>query len=354
MIPELGHFSLIIALCLALTLGVLPILGAARNNPVLMGAARPLAYGQFVFIGLAFATLANAFLGNDFSVLYVAQHSNSQLPAEYRFAAIWGGHEGSLLLWALILSVWTAAVATFSKHLPEEMVARVLGVMGLVSVGFLLFMLFTSSPFERLLPAAVDGRDLNPLLQDPGLVIHPPMLYMGYVGFSVAFAFAIAALIGGKLDATWARWSRPWTTVAWVFMTIGIALGSGWAYYELGWGGWWFWDPVENASFMPWLVGTALIHSLAVTEKRGAFKSWTVLLAIAAFSLSLLGTFLVRSGVLTSVHSFAADPKRGIFILSFLVLVIGASLMLFAWRAPKIGLGGKFDILSRESLLLSN
>ena len=354
MIPELGHFSLIIALCLAMTLGVLPILGAARNNPVLMGVARPLAYGQFVFIGLAFATLANAFLGNDFSVLYVAQHSNSQLPAQYRFAAIWGGHEGSLLLWALILSVWTAAVATFSKHLPEEMVARVLGVMGLVSVGFLLFMLFTSSPFERLLPAAVDGRDLNPLLQDPGLVIHPPMLYMGYVGFSVAFAFAIAALIGGKLDATWARWSRPWTTVAWVFMTIGIALGSGWAYYELGWGGWWFWDPVENASFMPWLVGTALIHSLAVTEKRGAFKSWTVLLAIAAFSLSLLGTFLVRSGVLTSVHSFAADPKRGIFILSFLVLVIGASLMLFAWRAPKIGLGGKFDILSRESLLLSN
>ena len=354
MIPELGHLSLIIALCLAMTLGVLPILGAARNNPVLMGVARPLAYGQFVFIALAFAALANAFLSNDFSVLYVAEHSNSQLPAQYRFAAIWGGHEGSLLLWAFILSIWTAAVATFSKHLPEEMVARVLGVMGLVSVGFLLFMLFTSSPFERLLPAAVDGRDLNPLLQDPGLVIHPPMLYMGYVGFSVAYAFAIAALIGGKLDATWARWSRPWTTVAWVFMTIGIALGSGWAYYELGWGGWWFWDPVENASFMPWLVGTGLIHSLAVTEKRGAFKSWTVLLAIAAFSLSLLGTFLVRSGVLTSVHSFASDPKRGIFILSFLVLVIGASLLLFAWRAPKIGLGGKFDILSRESLLLSN
>ena len=354
MIPELGHLSLIIALCLAMTLGVLPILGAARNNPVLMGVARPLAYGQFVFIALAFATLAHAFLSNDFSVLYVAEHSNSQLPAQYRFAAIWGGHEGSLLLWAFILSIWTAAVATFSKHLPEEMVARVLGVMGLVSVGFLLFMLFTSSPFERLLPAAVDGRDLNPLLQDPGLVIHPPMLYMGYVGFSVAYAFAIAALIGGKLDATWARWSRPWTTVAWVFMTIGIALGSGWAYYELGWGGWWFWDPVENASFMPWLVGTGLIHSLAVTEKRGAFKSWTVLLAIAAFSLSLLGTFLVRSGVLTSVHSFASDPKRGIFILSFLVLVIGASLLLFAWRAPKIGLGGKFDMLSRESLLLSN
>jgi len=354
MIPELGHFSLIIALCLALTLGILPILGAARNNAVLMGVARPLAYGQFVFIALAFATLANAFLGNDFSVLYVAEHSNSQLPAQYRFAAIWGGHEGSLLLWAFILSIWTAAVATFSKHLPEEMVARVLGVMGLVAVGFLLFMLFTSSPFERLLPAAADGRDLNPLLQDPGLVIHPPMLYMGYVGFSVAFAFAIAALIGGKLDATWARWSRPWTTVAWVFMTIGIGLGSSWAYYVLGWGGWWFWDPVENASFMPWLVGTGLIHSLAVTEKRGAFKSWTVLLAIAAFSLSLLGTFLVRSGVLTSVHSFASDPKRGIFILSFLVVVIGVSLLLFAWRAPKIGLGGKFDMLSRESLLLSN
>ena len=354
MIPELGHFSLIVALCLAIVLGVLPILGAARNNPVFMGVARPLAYGQLLFIGIAFATLAQAFLGNDFSVLYVAQHSNSQLPAQYRFAAIWGGHEGSLLLWALLLSVWTAAVAMFSRHLPEEMVARVLGVMGLISVGFLLFMLFTSSPFERLLPAAADGRDLNPLLQDPGLVIHPPMLYMGYVGFSVAYAFAISALLGGKLDATWARWSRPWTTVAWVFMTIGIALGSGWAYYELGWGGWWFWDPVENASFMPWLLGTALIHSLAVTEKRGAFKSWTVLLAIAAFSLSLLGTFLVRSGVLTSVHSFAADPKRGIFILSFLVLVIGASLLLFAWRAPKVGLGGKFDFVSRESMLLAN
>ena len=354
MIPELGHFSLIIALFLAIVLGVLPILGATRNNSVLMGVARPLAYGQFVFVSLAFAALAYAFLANDFSVQYVAEHSNSHLPGQYRFAAIWGGHEGSLLLWALFLSVWTAAVATFSRHLPEEMVARVLGVMGLISAGFIMFMLFTSSPFTRLLPAAADGRDLNPLLQDPGLVIHPPMLYMGYVGFSVAYAFAISALLGGKLDATWARWSRPWTTVAWVFMTIGIMLGSGWAYYELGWGGWWFWDPVENASFMPWLLGTALIHSLAVTEKRGAFKSWTVLLAIGAFSLSLLGTFLVRSGVLTSVHSFAADPKRGIFILSFLVLVIGASLLLFAWRAPKVGLGGKFDLLSRESLLLSN
>ena len=354
MIPEIGSFALVVALFIAIVQGVLPILGAARGNEVLMGTARTLANGQFVFVGIAFACLVYAFVVNDFSVLYVAQHSNSQLPGEYRFAAVWGGHEGSLLLWAFILSVWTAAVAAFSKHLPDEMVARVLGVMGLISVGFLMFMLFTSSPFERLLPADTDGRDLNPLLQDPGLVIHPPMLYMGYVGFSVAFAFALSALLGGKLDSTWARWSRPWTTVAWVFMTIGIALGSWWAYYELGWGGWWFWDPVENASFMPWLVGTALIHSLAVTEKRGAFKSWTVLLAIAAFSLSLLGTFLVRSGVLTSVHAFATDPERGVFILSFLVIVIGASLLLFAWRAPKVGLGGQFDIISRESMLLSN
>jgi len=354
MIPEIGNFALIVALVLALTQGVLPIWGAARANAVLMNTARPLAFGQFVFVAIAFICLVQTFLANDFSVLYVAEHSNSQLPAHFRFAAVWGGHEGSLLLWAFILTLWTIAVASFSKHLPEEMVARVLGVMGLISVGFLLFMLFTSNPFDRLLPAAMDGRDLNPLLQDIGLVIHPPMLYMGYVGFSVAFAFALSALLGGKLDATWARWSRPWTTVAWVFLTIGVALGSGWAYYELGWGGWWFWDPVENASFMPWLVGTALIHSLAVTEKRGAFKSWTVLLAISAFSLSLLGTFLVRSGVLTSVHSFATDPKRGVFILSFLVVVIGASLLLFAWRAPKIGLGGKFDLVSRESMLLSN
>ncbi|MDP2143865.1 MAG: heme lyase CcmF/NrfE family subunit [Gallionella sp.] len=354
MIPEIGNFALIVGLFLAITLGVLPIVGAARNNAVLMGVARPLAAGQFVFLGVALLCLTYAFVANDFSVLYVAQHSNTQLPTIYRISAVWGGHEGSLLLWAFLLSVWTLAVALYSKHLPEEMVARVLGVMGLIAVGFLLFMLLTSNPFDRLLPAAADGRDLNPLLQDPGLVIHPPMLYMGYVGFSVAFAFAIAALLGGRLDATWARWSRPWTTVAWVFMTLGIALGSWWAYYELGWGGWWFWDPVENASFMPWLIGTALMHSLAVTEKRNAFKSWTVLLAITAFSLSLLGTFLVRSGVLTSVHSFASDPKRGIFILTFLVIVIGVSLLLFAWRAPKIGLGGKFDPLSRESLLLSN
>lgn len=354
MIPEIGNFTLIVALFLALIQGVLPIVGAARGNAVWMHSARPLAWGQFFFVAIAIACLTYSFIVNDFSVLYVAQHSNSQLPTAYRVAAVWGGHEGSLLLWAFILTLWTVAVAMFSKHLPLEMVARVLGVMGLISVGFLLFMLFTSNPFDRLFPAAMDGRDLNPLLQDPGLVIHPPMLYMGYVGFSVAFAFAISALLGGKLDSTWARWSRPWTTIAWVFMTTGIALGSWWAYYELGWGGWWFWDPVENASFMPWLVGTALIHSLAVTEKRGAFKSWTVLLAIAAFSLSLMGTFLVRSGVLTSVHAFATDPKRGVFILSFLVIVIGASLLLFAWRAPKIGLGGKFDLISRETMLLTN
>jgi cytochrome c-type biogenesis protein CcmF len=354
MIPEIGNFALIVALFLSLVQGAMPIIGAARNNPVMMGTARTLAFGQFVIVSVAIGCLVYSFVNNDFSVLYVAQHSNSQLPIQYRVAALWGGHEGSLLLWTFILTVWTISVATFSRHLPQEMVARVIGVMGLISTGFLLFMLLTSNPFDRLLPAAMDGGDLNPLLQDPGLVIHPPMLYMGYVGFSVAFSFALSALLGGKLDSTWARWSRPWTTVAWVFLTVGIMLGSVWAYYELGWGGWWFWDPVENASFMPWLVGTALIHSLAVTEKRGAFKSWTVLLAIAAFSLSLLGTFLVRSGVLTSVHAFATDPKRGIFILSFLVVVIGASLLLFAWRAPKIGLGGKFDLISRESMLLTN
>jgi len=354
MIPEIGNFTIIVALLLALVQGIVPIYGAARNNSVLMGMARPVAVGQFVFVSIAIACLVYSFINSDFSVAYVEEHSNSQLPIQYRVAALWGGHEGSLLLWTFILTIWTVAVAQFSKHLPQEMVARVIGVMGLVSVGFLLFMLLTSNPFDRIFPAPSEGSDLNPLLQDPGLVIHPPMLYMGYVGFSVAFSFALAALIGGQMDATWARWSRPWTTVAWIFLTLGIALGSGWAYYELGWGGWWFWDPVENASFMPWLVGTALIHSLAVTEKRGAFKSWTVLLAIGAFSLSLLGTFLVRSGVLTSVHAFATDPRRGIFILSFLVIVIGSSLMLFAWRAPKIGLGGKFGLISRESMLLSN
>jgi len=354
MIPEFGHFALILALLLALVQGILPLIGAARNQATFMAIARPAAQGQFVFVTIAFACLAYSFMVNDFSVTYVATNSNSQLPSAYRFAAVWGGHEGSILLWIFILNVWTVAVTIFSRHLPQVMVARVLSIMGLVSVGFLLFTLLTSNPFERLIPAAAEGRDLNPLLQDPGMVIHPPMLYIGYVGFSVAFAFALAALMGGKLDAAWARWSRPWTTTAWLFLTMGIALGSGWAYYELGWGGWWFWDPVENASFMPWLVGTALIHSLAVTEKRGTFKSWTVLLAICAFSLSLLGTFLVRSGVLTSVHAFATDPRRGIFILSFLVVVIGSSLLLFAWRAPKVGIGGKFALISRESFLLAN
>jgi cytochrome c-type biogenesis protein CcmF len=315
MIPELGHFALILALPVALILGVLPILGAQRGNAAWIALARPAAQALFLLVALSFACLSWAFYGNDFSVLYVAQHSNSQLPTIYCLAGVWGGHEGSLLLWVLMLTAWTVAVSWLSRSLPDTMVARVLGVLGLVAVGFLAFILITSNPFERLLPGAEDGRDLNPLLQDPGLVFHPPMLYMGYVGFSVAFAFAVAALIGGNLDTTWARWTRPWTTVAWIFLTIGIMLGSWWAYYELGWGGWWFWDPVENASFMPWLVGTALIHSLAVTEKRGSFKNWTVLLAIAAFSLSLLGTFLVRSGVLTSVHAFASDPRRGVFIL---------------------------------------
>ncbi len=354
MVPEIGQFALILALLLALTQATLPLIGAARGNRSWIALAAPAGQAQFIFVAIAFACLAYSFITNDFSVLNVATNSNSRLPLHYRLAATWGSHEGSLLLWALMLSLWTVAVSLFSRHLPNEMIARVLSVMGIVSVGFLLFMLFTSNPFARLVPAAPDGRDLNPLLQDPAMVVHPPMLYMGYVGFSVAFAFAIAALLGGRLDAAWARWSRPWTTVAWVFLTCGIALGSFWAYYELGWGGWWFWDPVENASFMPWLVGTALIHSLAVTEKRGGFKSWTVLLAIAAFSLSLLGTFLVRSGVLTSVHAFATDPKRGIFILAFLVFVIGGSLLLYAWRAKQVGLGGKFDVVSRESFLLSN
>jgi cytochrome c-type biogenesis protein CcmF len=354
MIPELGHFALVIALVLAAAQSILPLAGAATHRRTLMAAARPIAAGQFIFVLGAFAALAACFVGNDFSVQNVATNSNSSLPTQYRFAATWGSHEGSMLLWTLMLAGWTFAVSIFSRHLPERMVARVLGVMGLVSVGFLLFMLLTSNPFDRLLPPAEDGRDLNPLLQDPGMVIHPPMLYMGYVGFSVAFAFALAALIEGRLDATWARWSRPWTTAAWCFLTIGIALGSAWAYYELGWGGWWFWDPVENASFMPWLAGTALIHSLAVTEKRGTFRAWTVLLAIVAFSLSLVGTFLVRSGVLTSVHAFATDPRRGIFILLFLVIVIGGSLLLFAWRAPRVGLGGGFAPVSRESMLLAN
>ncbi|SFM44941.1 heme lyase CcmF/NrfE family subunit [Nitrosomonas communis] len=354
MIPELGNFALILAMLLALIQGTLPLIGAARGIPSWIALARPVVQGQFVFIAIAFGCLAYSFINNDFSVHNVASHSNSELPLHFRFAATWGSHEGSLLLWVLLLAGWSVAVSVFSRQLPDDMVARVLGVLGLVSVGFILFLLFTSNPFDRLLPAAFEGSDLNPLLQDPGMVMHPPMLYMGYVGFSVAFAFAIAALLSGQLDAAWARWSRPWTTAAWVFLTIGIMIGSWWAYYELGWGGWWFWDPVENASFMPWLVGTALVHSLAVTEKRGSFKSWTVLLAIVAFSLSLLGTFLVRSGVLTSVHAFATDPARGIFILVYLVVIIGFSLTLFAWRAPKVGLGGSFQFVSRETMLLAN
>jgi cytochrome c-type biogenesis protein CcmF len=354
MIPELGQIALLLALAVALILATLPMIGATTGRTAWMALARPAAQAHFVLVVGAFVLLTSAFVNNDFSVLYVASNSNSTLPLAYRVAGVWGGHEGSLLLWLTMLSVWMLAVAQLSRDLPPPLVARILAVMGIISVGFLLFMLSTSDPFTRLIPAADNGHDLNPLLQDPGMVAHPPMLYMGYVGFSVAFAFAVAALLDGKLDATWARWTRPWTTAAWTFLTIGIMLGSMWAYYVLGWGGWWFWDPVENASFMPWLAGTALIHSLAVTEKRGAFKSWTVLLAILAFSLSLLGTFLVRSGVLSSVHAFASDPKRGVFILLFLAVVVGGSMAVYAWRAPKVGLGARFSLVSRETLLLGN
>ena len=354
MIPELGHFILWLALGVSLAVGIVPLVGAHQGRKDWMALARPATDLLFLLTLLPFLALVWAFLEHDFSVLYVAENSNSELPWYYRITAVWGGHEGSMLLWLLMQAGWMLAVARFSKNLPDVMVARILAVMGWLTVGFLLFTLVTSNPFERLSPSPAEGRDLNPLLQDPGMIFHPPMLYMGYVGFSVAFAFAVAALIGGNLDAQWARWTRPWTTAAWIFLTLGIALGSWWAYYELGWGGWWFWDPVENASFMPWLVGTALIHSLAVTEKRGAFKAWTVLLAISAFSLSLLGTFLVRSGVLSSVHAFATDPERGFFILVFLALVIGISLTLYAWRAQKVGLGGRFEPVSRESFLLAN
>jgi len=354
MIPELGHMALILALSLAIMQSTLPIVGAHKGIASWIAVAKPVALAQLLFMLVAYGCLTYSFLVHDFSVAYVAQNSNTHLPTLYLVSGVWGAHEGSLLFWAVTLSLWTGAVVLFSRSMPEAMIARVVGVMGFVSVGFLMFMLFTSNPFDRLINAPLEGRELNPLLQDPGLAIHPPLLYMGYVGFSVAFAFAIAAMLGGRLDAAWARWSRPWTNVAWAFLTVGIVLGSWWAYYELGWGGWWFWDPVENASFMPWLVGTALIHSLAVTEKRGAFKAWTVLLAIFAFSLSLLGTFLVRSGVLTSVHAFATDPARGVFILAFLVVVIGGSLLLFAWRASQIRSSVKFDLISRETALLMN
>ena len=354
MIPELGHFALILALVLSLVQAVVPLVGARRNSMALMAVGRPAAQGQFFFILFSYVCLTWAFITSDFSVQLAASNSHAETPVMYKITGVWGNHEGSLLLWAMSLSLWTVAVTVFSRHLPDAVLARVLGVLGMVSAGFISFTLVTSNPFERLLPGVAEGRDLNPLLQDPGMIIHPPLLYMGYVGFSVAFAFAIAALMSGRLDAAWARWSRPWTTVAWVFLTAGIAVGSGWAYYELGWGGWWFWDPVENASFMPWLLGTALIHSLAVTEKRGAFRSWTVLLAIGAFSLSLLGTFLVRSGVITSVHAFATDPKRGLYILALLVIVIGCSLFLYAMRAPRLAGGGSFGFVSRETALLGN
>ncbi len=354
MIVEIGLFALVVATLLAVAQAWFGIAGAAFGNRRWMAAAWPAVAGQWVFVAMSFGALCWAFYHNDFSVLYVASNSNSALPKFYRITAVWGAHEGSLLLWALALATWSIAVGAFSRKLPESYAARVLGVLGVVSVGFQLFILLTSNPFERLLPAAMDGRDLNPLLQDPALAFHPPMLYSGYVGMAVPFAFAVAALLEGRLDEAWARWVRPWVTVAWILLTIGIALGSWWAYYELGWGGWWFWDPVENASFMPWLVATALIHSLAVTEKRGLFKSWTLLLAIIAFSLSLLGTFLVRSGVLVSVHSFASDPSRGLFILAFLSICIGGSLALFAWRGPALRTKGGFAVVSRESFLLLN
>ena len=354
MSAEIGQWSLILAVLFAITQGTFPLLGAARGIPLWMTVGRAAGRAQFLFLAVAFGCLVQGFIVNDFSILYVASHSNSELPLYYRIAATWGAHEGSMLLWALILSVWTVAVTLFCRSLTLPFQARVLGVMGLISTGILLFILLTSNPFDRLMPMPPDGNDLNPLLQDFGMTIHPPMLYMGYVGLSVAFSFAIAALLGGTLDSAWARWSRPWTLVAWIFLTFGIVLGSWWAYYELGWGGWWFWDPVENASFMPWLVATALLHSLAATEKRGAFKAWTVLLAIFAFSLSLLGTFLVRSGVLTSVHAFASDPARGLFILVFLALVVGSSLLLYALRAPSIRDSAHYALISRENLLLIN
>ena len=354
MIPEFGQFALIVALISAVIQAVLPLIGTIINQPNLIMVARPAAQAQFIALSISFACLTYAFVTHDFSVKYVTNNSNIDLPLLYRVSAVWGAHEGSLLLWALVLSIWSFAVTIFSRQVPPLMLARVVSIMGWISIGFLLFMIMTSNPFERLFPIPSHGRDLNPLLQDFGLAIHPPMLYMGYVGLSVAFSFSIAAMWANRLDSAWARWSRPWTNVAWIFLTLGIALGSWWAYYELGWGGWWFWDPVENASFMPWLVATALIHSLAVTDKRSSFKAWTALLAIFAFSLSLLGTFLVRSGVLTSVHAFASDPERGVFILLFLVIVVGASLTLYAVRAPLIKSHSQFSMLSRETALLLN
>ena len=355
MIAELGNYALALSLAVSFFLAIFPLWGAEKGHTQLMSLARPMTYGLFFTLTIAFAALFYLFAVNDFSVQYVVNNSNSSLPIYYRLSAVWGSHEGSLLLWIWLLTLWGAAVALFSKHLPQEAVARVLGIMGIISIGFLLFVLFTSNPFTRTFPDfPVDGRELNPMLQDVGLIFHPPLLYMGYVGFSVAFAFAIASLMTGKLDSAWARWSRPWTIAAWVFLTLGIVLGSWWAYYELGWGGWWFWDPVENSSLMPWLAGTALIHSLAVTEKRGSFKAWTVLLAILAFSLCLLGTFLVRSGILVSVHAFASDPTRGLYILAYLVVVIGGSLTLYAYKGNQIRSRDNAERYSRETLLLLN
>ena len=355
MIAELGNYALALSLAIAVLLAIFPLWGAEKGNVQFMALARPMTYGLFLILSVSFGALFYVFAINDFSVQYVVNNSNTTLPIYYRLSAVWGSHEGSLLLWIWLLSLWSAAVALFSKRLPQEAVARVLGIMGLISIGFLLFVLFTSNPFTRTFPDfPVDGKELNPLLQDIGLIFHPPLLYMGYVGFSVAFAFSIASLMTGKLDTAWARWSRPWTMAAWVFLTLGIVLGSWWAYYELGWGGWWFWDPVENASFMPWLAGTALLHSLAVTEKRGSFKAWTVLLAILAFSLCLLGTFLVRSGILVSVHAFASDPTRGLYVLAYLIVVIGGSLTLYAYKGSQIRSRDNAERYSRESLLLLN
>src|SRR5256714_382525 len=354
MTPEFGHYALVLALALALVQAIVPLWGARTNDATLMGVAGSTALAQFVFTAVSFAALTATYVGSDFSVLNVFENSHSAMPLIYKFTSVWGNHEGSMLLWVLILALFGALVALFGSNLPATLKANVLAVQAWIAAAFYLFILVTSNPFARIAQAPVEGRDLNPILQDIGLAVHPPLLYLGYVGFSISFSFAIAALIDGKIDAAWARWVRPWTLVAWMFLTLGIAMGSYWAYYELGWGGWWFWDPVENASLMPWIAGTALLHSAVVMEKRNALKIWTILLAILAFSLSLLGTFLVRSGVLTSVHTFASDPSRGVFILGILVLVIGGSLLLYVWRAPRIGLGGGFEALSRESMLLAN
>ena len=354
MIPEIGHYALVLALALGIVQGCVPLYGAQRNDPVLMGMAAPTAVAQFIFIGISFAALTAAYVGSDFSVVNVFENSHSLKPLIYKISGVWGNHEGSMLLWVLILALFGALVALFGGNLPLTLKANVLSVQSWIAVAFILFILATSNPFLRLVPAPAEGRDLNPLLQDPGLAIHPPLLYVGYVGLSISFSFAIAALIEGRIDAAWARWVRPWTLLAWIFLTLGISMGSYWAYYTLGWGGWWFWDPVENASFMPWLIATALLHSAVVMEKRNALKIWTILLAILAFSLSLIGTFLVRSGVLTSVHAFATDPTRGVFILALLVLFIGGALALFAWRAPLLKQGGLFAPVSREGALVLN